>query len=216
MRIGLFVICFIATSSIALLFGCNKKKSFKVKGHVADFYSQVPVNGVKLELDYNSLQGGTYTSTYQSIQEVYSNTEGDFEFDFEYVSAVSFRIRAIKEGYERGEFFIQRDEWTVEGVNYSELKILGQSSLNINLTNNFNRKQYMLRFHEHSLGCTTCCESGTYFLKDFEDTAFACTLYSNQMLFYDLTDVSLGDDSKKTGSIFIEPGNNVLTLDLRP
>ncbi|MDP4662567.1 MAG: carboxypeptidase-like regulatory domain-containing protein [Salibacteraceae bacterium] len=199
---------------VLFLSNCQKNETFVVEGRITDFYSDHPVQNVKIELLYNSLNNGTFSNRYLNIAEAETDENGIFKLEFDYVSAVNYNIRATRSGYFQGIFVYQRDDWALNETNIVNERMLGQSSLEINLTNNNFNNQYLLRLSEHSLGCESCCNSGSYVFNSFSDTTVVCNVYSNQTIGYELIDTEAGEVAKKTGSIFIKPGNNVLNFNL--
>lgn len=198
---------------LASLYGCNTQEGFVVNGTLSDFYSGEAIDNAELVLSYTSIESGTYSSNYKFLSETTTDENGQFTFEFDYVSAVDFRIRTQKNGYVNEDYFYNRDDWNVKEDNVAELTAFGQSNLTISLFNNASKKQYLLKLSDHSQGCTSCCPSGTYSLKNFVDTAFTCTMYANQTVNYEIVDAQEGEVSKKTGSIYIEPGSNLFQFD---
>lgn len=197
----------------ALLYGCNSKDVFIVTGTLTDFYSGEVIENAELTLSYTSIESGTYSSNYKFLSETSTDGNGQFKFEFDYVSAVDFRIRTSKNGYVNEDYFFDRDDWKLKDDNIAELTAFGESNLTISLLNNASKKQYLFKLSDHSLGCTSCCSAGTYSLKNFVDTAFTCTMYANQTVDYEIINAELGEGSKKTGSIYIEPGSNLFQFD---
>jgi hypothetical protein len=204
--VGLLVVLFLSS--------CQKNETFVVEGRITDYYSENPVQNAKIELFYNSLNNGTYSAIYLNIAEAETDENGVFKLEFDYVSAVNYNIRATKSGYFQGNYVFERDDWALNESNIVTETMLGQSSLEINLTNNNFNNQYLLRLSEHSIGCETCCNTGAYVFNNFSDTSVVCNMYSNQTIYYELIDTEAGETTKKTGSIFIKPGNNVLKFNL--
>lgn len=199
---------------VLLLSNCQKNETFVVEGRITDYYSENPVQNAKIELLYNSLNNGTYSNIYLNIAEAETDEKGFFKLEFDYVSAVTYNIRVTREGYFQGSFIYERDDWALNETNIVTETMLGQSSLEIKLINNNFNNQYLLRLSEHSIGCETCCNTGAYVFNDFNDTTVVCNIYSNQTIYYELIDTEAGEATKKTGSIFIKPGNNVLNFNL--
>lgn len=206
LSVGVLVVLFLSN--------CQKNETFVVEGRITDYYNDSPVQHAKIELLYNSLNNGTYSAIFLNIAEAETDDNGNFKLEFDYVSAVNYKIRASKTGYFQAEYVFERDEWALNETNLVSETMLGQSSLEINLTNNNFNNQYLLRLSEHSLGCETCCNTGAYVFNNFNDTTVVCDLYSNQNIDYELIDTEAGEVAKKTGSIFIKPGNNVLNFNL--
>jgi hypothetical protein len=198
---------------LSQIYGCNTQEGFVVSGTLSDFYSGMSIADAELQLSYTSLEGGTYSTNYKFLSETTTDANGQFRLEFDYVSAVDFRIRSIKNGYVGEEYFFDRDDWKVKEDNIAELTAFGESNLTVSLINNTSRSQYLLKLSEHSEGCTSCCSSGTYSIKNFVDTAFTCSMYANQRVNYEIINAELGDISKKTGSILIEPGTNYFQFD---
>ncbi len=199
---------------VLLLSNCQKNETFLVEGRLTDFYNDSPIQNAKVELLYNSLNNGTYSAIYLDVAEAETDENGVFKLEFGYVSAVTYNLRASKEGYFQGSFIYEHDDWALNETNIVTETMLGQSSLEINLTNNNFNNQYLLRLSEHSIGCETCCNTGAYVFNNFSDTSVVCNMYSNQTIYYELIDTEAGETTKKTGSIFIKPGNNVLNFNL--
>lgn len=194
---------------------CSKKKLFVLSGNIHNYYTNDPVGEVELDIQYTSLENGTYSSSFKPIEAFKANADGTFYAEFDYVSAVEFKITARKEGYITQEFIYDRSDWTVEEENVLFLPIRGASTLNVHLTNNYVQEQYLFKLLNHSEGCSSCCESGIpYSLKSFVDTVLTCSLYSDQFIDYELVNTATGESSKKTGSIMVEPGSNDLYIDL--
>ncbi|MDP4935193.1 MAG: hypothetical protein NWR30_10795, partial [Salibacteraceae bacterium] len=49
---------------VLFLSNCQKNETFVVEGRITDFYSDHPVQNVKIELLYNSLNNGTFSNRY--------------------------------------------------------------------------------------------------------------------------------------------------------
>jgi len=200
---------------VLLLFNqCSNDKNYTINGQVLEAYLGDNIANVDLSVYFSELNGGVYSTGYTLVAEATTNSEGKFELKFDEVSAVDFLLRVEKKGYFTREFIFQRNDWQVNEKNTELLRIYETAQLNVKIVGTTSQWKYLFKLADHSEECETCCEVSSYVVERGIQDDKVCDVFANQTINYEYTNLLLGEGSKKTGSIFIKPGLNLVEINV--
>ena len=92
-------------------FSCKDKASNNIDGTITDMSSGLPVEGVKVSLDYTEINSGTINTAFKPLMETYTDAEGKYSFQFESKSYVKLRLT-----YAKNEYFTTVNEFSPESL----------------------------------------------------------------------------------------------------
>lgn len=188
------------------LTACKRSNQTVVYGELTEHYTGIPLDGTEVELAYTELGNGTYSSGYTSLGTVTTDAEGQYRFEFDNVSAIDYRVRAIKDGYFLRELKVGRDDWRPNQENEFNITLYETSSITFRFYNQFSSGNTLIfNLKPHSAGCSSCCSPEKISIGGINDTTFACNVYGNQSIGYEYLVVN--------SQGIVEEGEGVIEVD---
>ncbi|MBN2745662.1 MAG: hypothetical protein JXR34_02965 [Bacteroidales bacterium] len=193
-----------------MLFSCAKKeRTITIEGQVDDPSFNQKANGVKVLLKSAGVQSGVYTSTYLTIGEATTGSDGKFKMELTVAKSSGYRLNLSKSDY----FSVQRDIATdvLEAEdNYTiHFNIYPKATIHLevkNTTPQGNDDAINYHFTNIDEDCTTCCNNEmTYGVGPLYQNATECELRGNKMLKLEWVVKKNGNQKLYQDSIWIEP-----------
>lgn len=203
---------FLSACVIFTFAGCRKKNLYEVQGTAREFYDQLGIQGVEVEVAYAQIGFGSVSGGYDPITTAMSEADGTYALEFEYVATSTFRIRARKDGFLLAEEIVNADDWSTDEVNALDFSMYKSAGFEIHLFNTGTTDaQMLLRFDKHSEGCLSCCndQQGWLFEGRF-DTTFTCPVYGNQHIDYSITRIWPGNAEISDHTIYVDQGEYLI------
>ena len=192
--------------------GCRKKNLYTIEGNVQEFYDQLGIQDVEVEVAYAQIGFGSVSGGYDPITTTVTNEDGSYSLEFEYVATSTFRVRTRKSGFLLGEQIVNADDWSTDEVNRLNFLMYKEAEFDIRLVNDETTDgKMLLRFEQHSEGCLGCCDDQQgYTLEGKFDTIFACPVYGNQHIKYSITKIWPGNADIKEYNIYVDQGTYLI------
>lgn len=199
---------------IGMLFSlsCKREELNTISGTLYDMVTGEPVPNAKVEFDITEVVGGNFNSAFTPFMETYTDSEGNYSFEFESRNFVKLRFTYSADGYHTTSTTLDS-----EGVDSDYLideQIPQLSYIQVRIKNNSPTDDNdVLKFRIQNINeeCDVCFgESFQYFNGAGVDTTFLCKVVGGENV--TLNYISIHNDVSNIveSQIYCTPSDTVI------
>lgn len=193
-------------------YSCKKEEENIIKGNVKELISGDPVENVRIELQANKVSSGSVSSYFQTLETKYTDNKGNFSFNFEAQTVISYRLNFSKEGFISRTLLIQPKDVVATyelNENMAYASTLELTIKNVTPQNENDKLSLQIRSLYDDF-CANCCHSNwRYFLGTSIDEFISCQVIGGDTLTILRVIEKSGSTQSAEMQIYCPPGETV-------
>jgi len=202
-------VCFVLMILVGLIgSACSKEDLIPVSGLITDPNQAIPVEGAKVEIWTQQIEGGIFTANYVLAGSAITGIDGTFLFNLENKNYTGIRLKLGKEGYYGWEPEINLDKIKTDHSFYAVYQLLPGAVLKIRVKNSepFGSDDYFeFRILNGYSGCEECCKGEKYQFTGMDvDQTIDCKTSGHQDILIQWSKRKNGEQIFKTDSYFVK------------
>jgi 5-hydroxyisourate hydrolase-like protein (transthyretin family) len=200
-----------------LLSSCrkNKEAGTEISGTITNLHNGQGVSGIVVYLEAQEIQNGNFNSSWRSVDEALSNSNGSYSLNFDKKNVVEYRIRYEAPNYFSQEIFVNPDDVKV-GVNLvRNISIAGMSWMKVNVKNTNpvnNQDLFAYNISAGHLSCPDpCCNSDQkMFIGMNIDTSIVCLAESDHLIYLNGESIKNGQSNPYSANGYLPLGDTLV------
>lgn len=211
---NIFFIALLLLVLVPLLISCNKEHNH-VYGKVTDMSTGEPVGNVTVDLYLTRINSGNFSGNFEKYMSTLTDSNGDFDFEFEPIAAGEFSLRVEKDGYHQNIVDFMPEETASEyeknvsipKAGYIHFKIRNAYGAHIGDENDVAR----IIVQGINPLCSECCSSDYYSFEGLEvNESFVCNIVAGDEITINRYLIRKGESTYKSKTYICEQNDTIL------
>lgn len=201
---------------VILLISCrkNKEAGTEISGTISNLHSGQGVSGIVVYLEAQEIQNGNFNSSWRSVDEAISNSNGSYNLYFDKKNVIEYRIRYEAPNYFGQEIFVNPDDVKVGENLVKNISIAGVSWMRVNVKNMNpvnNQDLFAYNISAGQLNCPDpCCNSDQkMFIGMNVDTSIVCLAESDHLIYLTGESIKNGQSNPFSSNGYLPLGDTL-------